>query len=462
MARTTCAALGLALVLLVGQAAYVHARDQVDVAGLPVEEQLNSYKSQAGDYHKQIQELEASKAKLQQEFTQNEVSVQTLQSVVKEQQRRVSALETELKNKDSAHGSLQTKLDELQATVTGASSGAQEDAVKAEAKVQDLQGRLKIAEQEKAAAEKAQQAAEKDSGNLQKEVDKAAAHVAKLTERVKKAEAGQIEAQNKLASAGVEASAARRLVEAAEAKAAEASAQAQEYYHKMTSSWTPHWLEARLNHGSSWVSRTLLADKSGKQNTVGQYVSIAKLKLAAFWKSVKNFLFHTNKQLGPHLTTAKKHSLRAWAQSKKHGWQAWLASKKHTNAFLASPQVKQAQKKVLRLRKDLESALRTQMKKYRPLQPYARKPYTTWILSVTAAVPVLVAVRLVLAVFGILGRAIIGRPRQTSSQAQRQKRTNKPSSSTSNASAAQKGPRTSRRASTGKIITEGDESIRVP
>jgi len=40
--------------------------------------------------------------------------------------------------------------------VTGASSGAQEDAVKAESKVQDLQGRLKIAEQEKAAAEKAQ------------------------------------------------------------------------------------------------------------------------------------------------------------------------------------------------------------------------------------------------------------------------------------------------------------------
>ena len=44
----------------------------------------------------------------------------------------------------------------LQSSVTGASSGAQEDAVKAEAKVQDLQGRLKIAEQEKAAAEKAQ------------------------------------------------------------------------------------------------------------------------------------------------------------------------------------------------------------------------------------------------------------------------------------------------------------------
>jgi len=37
-----------------------------------------------------------------------------LQSVVKEQQRRVSALETELKAKDSAHGTLQTKLEELQ------------------------------------------------------------------------------------------------------------------------------------------------------------------------------------------------------------------------------------------------------------------------------------------------------------------------------------------------------------
>lgn len=44
----------------------------------------------------------------------------------------------------------------MQGAVTGASSGAQEDAVKAEAKVQDLQGRLKLAEQDKAAAEKAQ------------------------------------------------------------------------------------------------------------------------------------------------------------------------------------------------------------------------------------------------------------------------------------------------------------------
>ena len=58
------------------------------------------------------------------------------------------------------------------------------------------------------------QSAEKDSSNLQKELDKAADHVTKLTERVRKAEAGQIEAQNKLAAAGVESSSARKLVEA--------------------------------------------------------------------------------------------------------------------------------------------------------------------------------------------------------------------------------------------------------
>ena len=58
------------------------------------------------------------------------------------------------------------------------------------------------------------QATEKEAGSLQKEVDKAADHIAKLAEKVKKAEAGQAEAQHKLASAGVEASTARKLVEA--------------------------------------------------------------------------------------------------------------------------------------------------------------------------------------------------------------------------------------------------------
>lgn len=38
------------------------------------------------------------------------------QSVVKEQQRRVSSLESELKAKDTAHGGLQAKLEDLQVT----------------------------------------------------------------------------------------------------------------------------------------------------------------------------------------------------------------------------------------------------------------------------------------------------------------------------------------------------------
>ena len=58
------------------------------------------------------------------------------------------------------------------------------------------------------------QAAEKEASSLQKEVNKAADHIAKLAEKVKKAEAGQAEAQHKLTSAGVEASTARKLIEA--------------------------------------------------------------------------------------------------------------------------------------------------------------------------------------------------------------------------------------------------------
>lgn len=38
------------------------------------------------------------------------------QSVVKEQQRRVSTLEAELKAKDTAHSGLQAKLEDLQVT----------------------------------------------------------------------------------------------------------------------------------------------------------------------------------------------------------------------------------------------------------------------------------------------------------------------------------------------------------
>ena len=37
----------------------------------------------------------------------------------------------------------------------------------------------------------------------------------------------------------------------AEAKAAEASHKAQEYYHKLTNAWTPHWLDTRLEQASA-------------------------------------------------------------------------------------------------------------------------------------------------------------------------------------------------------------------
>lgn len=73
----------------------------------------------------------------------------------------------------------------------------------------------------------------------------------------------------------------------AEAKAAEASAQAQDYYHKLQNSWTPHWLQQKWGQGSTWVSRTLLSDKSGKQNSFGQYVTLARVKLLAFWDATK-------------------------------------------------------------------------------------------------------------------------------------------------------------------------------
>ena len=54
---------------------------------------------------------------------------------------------------------------------------------------------------------------------------------------------------------------------------------------------------------------------------------------------LQDLLFHTHKQVSPHLLTAKKHGIKTWAQSKKHGLKVWLASKKHTNTFLSSPQV---------------------------------------------------------------------------------------------------------------------------
>ncbi len=51
-------------------------------------------------------------------------------------------------------------------------------------------------------------------------------------------------------------------------------------------------------------------------------------------------------------------------------------------------QVQQAQKKVHKVWKNWEIALRTQMRKFPALQPFARKPYTTYLLTALAASPV--------------------------------------------------------------------------
>ena len=76
-------------------------------------------------------------------------------------------------------------------------------------------------------------------------------------------------------------------------------------------------------------------------NLIGRY-SIAATRfilVAGAFHCMQDFLFHTHKQVSPHLATARKHGIKTWAQSKKHGLKMWLAGKKHTNTFLSSPQV---------------------------------------------------------------------------------------------------------------------------
>ena len=67
-------------------------------------------------------------------------------------------------------------------------------------------------------------------------------------------------------------------------------------------------------------------------------------------------------------------------------------------------QVAQAQKKVLKIQKDLETLLRTQMKKYPALQPYARKPYTTIIVRMLVATPFIIFLGPILGLIGRLGK----------------------------------------------------------
>lgn len=66
-------------------------------------------------------------------------------------------------------------------------------------------------------------------------------------------------------------------------------------------------------------------------------------------------------------------------------------------------QVKQAQRKFFQLQKDGEKILRTQMKKYPVLQPYARTPYTTIILRLAVLTPFIIFLGPLLTLLGSLG-----------------------------------------------------------
>lgn len=68
-------------------------------------------------------------------------------------------------------------------------------------------------------------------------------------------------------------------------------------------------------------------------------------------------------------------------------------------------QVKSVQKKVLQLQKDAEKILRTQMKKYPALQPYARTPYTTIIVKSVALFPFVIFLGPLLGLIASLGKS---------------------------------------------------------
>lgn len=71
-------------------------------------------------------------------------------------------------------------------------------------------------------------------------------------------------------------------------------------------------------------------------------------------------------------------------------------------------QVRNGQKQLQQLQRKLQAALRAQMKKTPALQPYARKPYTSYIVYFIAAVPALVFVSFVLPILGTILALLFG------------------------------------------------------
>ena len=60
------------------------------------------------------------------------------------------------------------------------------------------------------------------------------------------------------------------------------------------------------------------------------------------------------------------------------------------------------QKKFQKVQKDGEIMLRTFMKKYPVLQPYARKPYTTYLFRALVAMPIIIFIGPLLSLVGVL------------------------------------------------------------
>ena len=67
-------------------------------------------------------------------------------------------------------------------------------------------------------------------------------------------------------------------------------------------------------------------------------------------------------------------------------------------------QIKNVQKKASQLQKDAEKILRTQMKKYPVLQPYARTPYTTYLIRLVFLIPFVIFLGPLLGLIGSLGK----------------------------------------------------------
>ncbi len=65
------------------------------------------------------------------------------------------------------------------------------------------------------------------------------------------------------------------------------------------------------------------------------------------------------------------------------------------------------------MQKDGEIMLKQQMKKFPALQPYARKPYTTYIFTALVATPFIIFTGPVLSLLGLLGKThmLIGKTR---------------------------------------------------